>query len=241
MDRAFGKLRKAIADLRIRDNTLLWYTSDNGGSVEASTGGRGKKGMIYEGGLRVPAMIEWPKGIAKPRVTSVPCNSSDIYPTLLALTGIPVPHRRPLDGISLVPLLKDAMDRRPRPMGFWRYPARGRVIHSHKVLARLREAQRQGRDVGDASYLDLDAGTIKKTYPENSFPGHAAWLEWPWKLHRIQDKKTGIRLELYHLETDPMEATDLAGQQEERVKSMRRQLEEWQASTIRSLNGKDYG
>ena len=89
MDRAFGKLRSQLRTLGIHKNTLLWYCSDNGGLPElGSTGGRGHKGQVYEGGLRVPAIIEWPKKISAPRQTTMPCNTSDIYPTLLELTGV---------------------------------------------------------------------------------------------------------------------------------------------------------
>ena len=64
MDRAFGKLRSALKQLDSYDNTILWYCSDNGGLPRiGSTGGRGNKGQIYEGGLKVPALIEWPAKI----------------------------------------------------------------------------------------------------------------------------------------------------------------------------------
>ena len=60
MDRAVGKLRKGIADLGLRDNTIFWYCSDNGGLRPESSGGRARKGRVFEGGLRVPAILEWP-------------------------------------------------------------------------------------------------------------------------------------------------------------------------------------
>jgi len=89
MDRAFGKLRKGLRTLGIDKSTILWYCSDNGGLPKVgTTGGRGNKGNIYEGGLRVPAILEWPVRISNPRATEVPCNTSDIYPTLLEITGV---------------------------------------------------------------------------------------------------------------------------------------------------------
>ena len=89
MDRAFGKLRDEIQRLGIRENTLLWYCSDNGAlpKVGSSGGHRGNKGQVYEGGLLVPAMLEWPARIPSPRSTDVRCNSCDIYPTLLEIAG----------------------------------------------------------------------------------------------------------------------------------------------------------
>ena len=105
MDRAFGKLRQELRTLGIHENTILWYCSDNGGlKNHGSTGGRSHKGSIYEGGLRVPAMIEYPAHISTPQNTSVPCNTSDIYPTLLEMVGVKMDNQPPLDGISLVSL-----------------------------------------------------------------------------------------------------------------------------------------
>lgn len=242
MDNAFGRLRDAIRHQGIRDNTILWYTSDNGGLKSASSGGRGKKGDIYEGGLRVPAMIEWPNGISEPDTTSVPSSTSDIYPTILELTDTNIPHDRPMDGISLVPLIKDRMKSRPEPIGFWQHAAGGRSTWNHKILGRLREAQQNNKDVGKAGRPDMNAGKITKTYPENRFPGHAAWLDWPWKLHRINWKKNdrGVHVELYNLETDPNERNNVANQKTNRVKRMRKELEQWLKSVTRSMNGKDY-
>ncbi|MBL7222754.1 MAG: sulfatase-like hydrolase/transferase [Candidatus Brocadiae bacterium] len=241
MDRAFGKLRGELKTLGIRDHTLLWYCSDNGGLAGlGATGGRGHKGQVYEGGLRVPAILEWPARLPTPRVTAVPCNTSDIYPTLLDLVGVRMPHQPPLDGVSLVPLLDGKMTARPRPMGFWNHPAGGIGTPSKQWMAELLAAQKAGKESDKTERLRLDAGKIKQQYPEDAFPGHAAWLDWPWKLHRIHGKSGPVKLELYDLTRDPGERTNLARQQAERAKALRAALEEWLASVARSLNGKDY-
>jgi arylsulfatase A-like enzyme len=240
MDRAFGKLRKELRTLGIRENTIFWYCSDNGGLPGLGvTGGRGHKGRVYEGGLRVPAILEWPARVPGHRVTKVPCNTSDIYPTLLEIAGVRVEHQPPLDGISLVPLLAGKMEARPRPMGFWDYPAGGIRTPSRQWMAELLKAQKAGDETGDKARLRLDAGDVSKQYPEDSFPGHAAWLDWPWKLHRIQSKKGAVKVELYNLADDPDEKNDLAPAQAARVKALRPALEGWLASVARSLNGKD--
>ncbi|NIA13133.1 MAG: sulfatase-like hydrolase/transferase [Nitrospiraceae bacterium] len=243
MDRAFGKLRQELRTLGIAGDTILWYCSDNGGLPEGgATGGRGHKGQVYEGGLRVPALLEWPARIPRPRVTNVPCNTSDIYPTLLDIAGVRVEGQPPLDGISLVSLFGGRMRTRPRPMGFWDYPAKGMPALSTALMKELYEAQQACREIEDTSALRLDAGVIAKQYPEDSFPGHAAWLDWPWKLHRIEDEKTGgrVHFELYHLEDDPGEEMDLLADYPGRVKLMKAALNSWQVSVVRSLNGEDY-
>ncbi|MGC9353522.1 MAG: sulfatase-like hydrolase/transferase [Mariniphaga sp.] len=241
MDRAMGKLRQELKDLEIDQNTLLWYCSDNGGLPNVgTTGGRGHKADIYEGGLRVPAIIEWPAKIPTPKSTNLPANTVDIFPTLLEVAGITLENKPVLDGISLLPVIRGEMENRPHPLGFWQYPSPGRRTPSAQWMAELLEAQKQGQMISDSARLVLDAGKISRQFPEDTFPGHAAWLDWPWKLHRIQNNSGEMTLELYQLENDSLEQNNLAGSAPEKVETLLPQLEEWQQSVIRSLNGKDY-
>jgi hypothetical protein len=124
-------------------------------------------------------------------------------------------------------------------MGFWDYTAGGKSVPSHKWMTELLEAQKAG-GTGDPARLRLDAGEITKQHPEDTFPGHSAWLDWPWKLHRIQDKKANVKWELYNLTDDAGERNNLLAQQSDRVESMKARLEAWLKSVARSLNGKDY-
>lgn len=239
MDTAFGKLRSELHTLNIQENTLIWYCSDNGGLPKlGATGGRGNKGMIYEGGLRVPAILEWPARISQPRATTVPCVTSDIYPTLLDIAGVHINNQPPLDGISLTPVIGGDMNARPKPIGFWDYPIKGIPTPNDEWMAEVLEAQRAGKDP-DPPRLRLDAGAIEKQYPVDTFPGHAAWLDWPWKLHRIESN-ANINWELYNLEEDPQEQNDRAALDPQRTTAMKAQLETWLVSVVNSLNGKDY-
>jgi arylsulfatase A-like enzyme len=241
MDRAFGKLREELKTLDNFENTILWYCSDNGGLPGVgSTGGRGDKGEVYEGGLRVPAIIEWPVRISNPRVNTFPSNTSDIFPTLLEIAGVKAEADRPLDGISLVPVMDNQSEIRTRPMGFWDYPAGGVRTPSAQWMAELLEAQKNGNMVGDSTRLRLDDIQVPDQYPLDSLAGHAAWLDWPWKLHRIQDKEGQVQWELYQLEMDPMESEDLADSNPEKAGEMRSGLEAWQKSVVRSMYGLDY-
>jgi hypothetical protein len=241
MDRAIGKLRQELKDLGITENTMLWYCSDNGALPSVgSSGGRGFKADIYEGGLRVPAVIEWPARIKNPKVTQVPASTSDIFPTLLGVAGINLENPVVLDGISLLPFIDNRMESRADPIGFWQYPEGGRPVPSHRWMTELLEAQKQGIAISDSSQLALDAGEIKRQYPEDSFPGHAAWLDWPYKLHRIQSRAGDLIFELYQLEKDSLEQNNLAASEPAKVNEMLQQLEKWQLSVMQSLNGKDY-
>jgi arylsulfatase A-like enzyme len=243
MDRAFGKLRNELKNLGIHENTLLWYCSDNGGLPKTGrTGGRGHKGDIYEGGLRVPALLQWPARCPQPAKINMPGVTSDMYPTLIDILGINVPGQPPLDGISLKPALENRMRERPHPLGFWKYPAEGYRTPSAEWMAELLEAQQEGREPGDTARLRLDAAEIEKYDPEGVFRGHAAWLDWPWKLHRIEDPEHKIarRFELYNLEADPREQRDAAGCNPVRVAEMRKKLEVWLGKVVKSRNGADY-
>ncbi len=121
MDRAFGKLRAELRELDLRENTLLWYCSDNGAlpKVGSAGGRRGFKGQLYEGGLAVPALMEWPAVFHEPKVIKAPCVTSDIYPTVLALTGVSMEKQPPLDGVDIMPLLTGQEQKRPSPIRFW--------------------------------------------------------------------------------------------------------------------------
>ncbi|MGB0767209.1 MAG: sulfatase family protein [Phycisphaeraceae bacterium] len=91
IDRSIGKLRAGLRDMGIEKDTLIWYCSDNGGlTIDPDSTGplRGNKGSNYEGGIRVPGIIEWP-GRIKPIVTDFPASTMDIMPTIVDLLGLP--------------------------------------------------------------------------------------------------------------------------------------------------------
>jgi arylsulfatase A-like enzyme len=250
MDRAVGNLRQELRDLGIADNTLFWYTSDNGPQGPddrrpGSTGGlSGRKGSLWEGGLRVPTIIEWPARIKSPRITDIPSNTSDFYPTVLDIAGVTVPNQpQPLDGVSLLPVIDGRTTERPQPMGFWQYPGRGKPVRSGELLEALAKEQEAGEESNDPELLEADAGEIKEVYSESERPGHAAWMDGDYKLHRIPKNNAGeddVQYSLFDLSRDPREKEDLIDRQPERAEKMKAELEAWQKSVIRSLNGTDY-
>jgi len=237
MDAAMGRLREGIRKLGVADNTILWYCSDNGGLKPNSMAGlSGKKGKLLEGGIRVPGIIEWPAVIRKNRITQVPANTVDIYPTVLELSGIKQPAGQPmLDGISLAGLIHGKDFTRQKPMGFWSYPARGRGMHARQMLKELRSAQQSGNLPPVAK-----AGFVDKQYPADQFPGPSAWISGQWKLHRAADKKGAATYRLFNLAEDIREEHDLSSREPGRLKSMQVELANWQTSVIKSLNGADY-
>ena len=123
MDRSIGSLRQGLRKLGVEQNTLIWFTSDNGGlpgfDPDTTGGLRGYKGSMYEGGLRVPAIIEWPKVITKSRITKYPAGAVDIFPTIAQAVGLPASSMlQPQDGLSLVPLFTKEIGPRKKVLPF---------------------------------------------------------------------------------------------------------------------------
>lgn len=130
MDTAAGRILAELESLGLAENTIVIFTSDNGGLSTAEGAPtsnfpfRAGKGWLYEGGIREPFFIRWP-GVVKPGTTSnVPVMSTDLLPTAFAAAGVPLPSDRPIDGCNLVPLLKDG-EPPARDALFWHYPHYG--------------------------------------------------------------------------------------------------------------------
>ena len=122
MDQAVAKILGAVEELGLSENTMVIFTSDNGpnGGVSLAKPLRGTKGMYYEGGIRVPFYVKWPKTILPGRISSEPITGMDIFPTLLDV--IKSAERPGLDGESLLPLLKGAKRLGEREL-YWHFPA----------------------------------------------------------------------------------------------------------------------
>ncbi len=242
IDQAMGHLRQELDRLKIRENTFLLYTSDNGpqGRTVGSSGGlRGAKGSLWEGGTRVPAMIEWPNRIKKHRVVKTPGNTSDIYPTVLELAGIESPHQHPLDGISLVDVIDGKQTKREKPMAFWIYTRKGVGTPSAEWMQKLQDEQSGKAEATPAPPLS-ETALVQKKYKQGDPGGHSALVDEEWKLHAIPTKNNGWKYELYNLNDDEAETTDVSKEHKDLVKRMSEELSEWRDSVIDSLNGKDY-
>lgn len=122
IDEGVGEIRKALEEADIYKNTIVIYLSDNGGhSLGASNYPyRGHKGMLFEGGIRVPFMVSWPAGIKEGTIIDEPVISLDLFPTILEAAGISCQEEIKLDGISLLPLLNKEVTTHHESL-FWRY------------------------------------------------------------------------------------------------------------------------
>ena len=114
-----GRILKKLDDLKLAENTIVIYFSDNGPNSWRWNGGmKGRKGSTDEGGVRVPFLIRWPGHIAKGTKIPQIAGAIDLLPTLADLAGIPVQSQKPLDGVSLKPLLVGTADNWPDRMIF---------------------------------------------------------------------------------------------------------------------------
>ncbi|MCA9267977.1 MAG: sulfatase [Planctomycetales bacterium] len=122
LDDGVGMVLEKLKELGLEDNTLVVFTSDNGGTPQSSQEPlRGAKGCYYEGGIREPFIVRWP-GVTKPgAVCDVPVINVDLYPTFLAAAGAKVPQGKTLDGESLAPLLSGE-GKLSREAIFWHFP-----------------------------------------------------------------------------------------------------------------------
>jgi arylsulfatase A-like enzyme len=127
MDQAVGKVLDKLRELGLDQNTIVCFTSDNGG-LSTSEGSptsnlplRGGKGWLYEGGIREPFLIKWPDVAEAGSSCNEPVISTDFYPTMLDIAGLPAKPKRHRDGVSLVPLLKEET-KLDRDALFWHYP-----------------------------------------------------------------------------------------------------------------------
>ncbi len=243
MDRAIGKLRRSLEEEGLRQNTLLWYCGDNGtpSSGLVASPFRGQKGQMYEGGTRVPGVIEWPARIPKPRVTKVNTVTSDMLPTICALVDRPLGDR-PLDGINLAPLIDGRMTERPTPICFWSYAANRKTARAPKPYI---DPELQ---VGTTPLVKLMDGRPTRTFrnfhhpsiTEQDYSGPRAILENHYKLVINGQQRDESVKELFNLHSDPAEKTNLVESHPEIAKKLDQQLRDWQQSVLNSLTGTDY-
>jgi arylsulfatase A-like enzyme len=134
MDRDVGRIREELKHLGLEDNTLVFFTSDNGPDLgkrvperaslfNSSTPFKGDKGDLDEGGIRVPMIVSWPGKVPAGKVSDQPWYFADVMPTLAELSGNAIPENR--DGISVLPLLMNENHVLPERFMYWENPRKG--------------------------------------------------------------------------------------------------------------------
>lgn len=219
VDAIFARLRRALQDLGLEQNTLVIFTSDNG----PCSGGwgpsrhmgplHGLKGTVYENGIRVPCFVRWPAGLRRPATVDRLAAHIDLLPTILDACSIPAPAGVNLDGISLLPLLKDPGAPWAERTLFFQWDS-GQVPRRGYAFAALTDRWKLVQPVGmDARHQKH----IRDRYSE---------------LCRLQGRGDRTiegqpRHELYAIATDSEELHDVAGDHPEIVERMKRQYQAW--------------
>jgi len=132
VDDAVGKICSVLDELNLAERTIVIFTSDNGGlsGITNNAPLRAGKGYPYEGGIREPLVIRWPKVIKPGTVSNEPVTSVDYFPTICEAARVPLPRDRVIDGISLLEHLKSNGNKKPlRQAIFWHFPHyRGSIV-----------------------------------------------------------------------------------------------------------------
>jgi arylsulfatase A len=126
LDDAFGRIITTLDDLKLRDDTFVFFTSDNGPAITSmhphgsADPLRDKKGAVYDGGIRVPGIVQWPGHVKPGTVSDEPVSGVDVLPTLCELAGVAAPNDRRLDGASFLPVLSGEPIKRTQPL-YWQF------------------------------------------------------------------------------------------------------------------------
>jgi len=123
LDRAVGVVLARLRALDLERDTLLFFLNDNGGArTNASVNAplRGRKGSPFEGGIRVPFLVQWPARLPAGAIYALPVSTLDVFATATSAAGVESAPRHALDGVDLVPFLRGERDHRPHEILFWK-------------------------------------------------------------------------------------------------------------------------
>ena len=161
VDFSIGRIMAKLEADGLTKDTLVIFTSDNGGLPYVVNPLRGSKGLLYEGGIRVPGAVSWPGVIPAGKTYDEPVASMDFMPTILEAAGLPLPKDQPTDGISLLRQLKSGA-----PLGrdaiYWHFPC---YIGKGEPMSLLR--------AGDYKLIQKFAGPTFELYDVKKDPGEA--------------------------------------------------------------------
>ena len=206
VDESVGRVVQLLEELKIAKQTLVIYSSDNGGvggyvregikqagDITDNAPLRGGKGMLYEGGIRVPYIFRWPGRIPEGTTCDEPINSVDLYPTLLEVAGVPAPPGYRLDGVSYLKLLTSGgQEALGREAVYWHFPG----------------------------YLGAGVGHWRTTPAGAIRAGD-------WKLQEFFEDG---RIELYNLRNDLSQTNNLAARMPDKANALHNQLVAWRES-----------
>ena len=218
LDRSVGRIVAAVDDAGLKESTLILFASDNGGLEHEQSGRvvtsnkplRGEKGMLYEGGIRVPAIARWPGRIPAASQCDTPAITTDLYPTCVELASATMPTDQPCDGVSLAKLLHDPRISLDRQTLYWHLPH----YHHSTPASAIRQGDWKLIEFFESSQLELY--NLREDLPEQ----HNLATEQPERAKALQTtlsrwrKDVNARMPEPNPNHDPARATELARRRE---------------------------
>jgi len=188
LDDAVGRVLTKLRELKLEEDTLIFFLSDNGGPTPQTTSGngplRGTKGQVYEGGIRVPFLVQWKGHLPAGQVCPHPVIALDLHPTALAAAGGAVAPEWKLDGVDLLPYLKGEKQGPPHDTLYWRFQQQRAIRQGDWKLVQSRrgmewELYHLGEDIGEQHNLaDKRPDRVKEL--------REAWQAWNAELMEPQ-------------------------------------------------------
>jgi arylsulfatase B len=209
MDQAIGKILAAIDEKGIRDNTFVLFTSDNGGAMTFGAVNhpwRSGKGNVYEGGVRVPAVVHWPAGqVEGGGACEAMMGLVDVYPTIKRIAGVTTQDPRPLDGIDVLDIIRGKQRAPQRP--WFSYIAQGSADKTAVLEGRWK--------------LIVMGG------PATDVPLTAA--------NKLDELPQHLTVELFDLDQDPGERSNIAAENPKVVAALLKQLHEFRSLKLEGI------
>ena len=203
LDISLGRIMACLDSLKLADNTLLIFTSDNGGSLKYTTNGvlKGGKGGFYEGGIRSPFVARWPGVIRPGSSTNWPANGIDFMPTFAEMAGAPLPEKQPVDGISLLPVFRNPGYQSERVM-YFHFPL---YLGGEEGV----NCELPAFDTGKPMWRAVPSTTI---------------IRGDWKMIWYYEYD---RYELFNIREDISEKNDLSGKFPDKEKVLLQEIRDW--------------
>ena len=197
MDEGIGRLLAKLRELDLEKDTLLFFINDNGGPTPANgsrnTPLRATKGTMYEGGIRVPFMIQWPGRLKAGSTYNKPVISLDILPTAAAAGGAELPSGRKLDGVNLLPYLTGEKKQLPHEVLFWRSGKNHAARKGDFKLVKMGDETglyNLASDIGESKDLKAEKPDVLKEMQDEYERWNSQMIEPVWTIQRRKRKTT---------------------------------------------------
>ena len=182
LDDGVGAVLNKLRDAKLEENTFIFFISDNGGPTPSTTSRndplRGFKAQVWEGGIRIPFIVQWKGHLPAGKVYDEPVIALDVHPTALALAGAKLPTNPKLDGVNLLPYLSGEKSGPPHEFLFWRYGGQSAVRNGNWKLVKMAGNQELfdlASDIGEKKDLAAEKSEVAKKL-------QAALKEWDSQL-----------------------------------------------------------